>query len=61
LAPSKFNYSDLSEAFRLILDQNATLIAIHKSKYFKGEEGMALGPGTFGKKSIKFMYSWDSQ
>jgi ribonucleotide monophosphatase NagD (HAD superfamily) len=32
--------------FRLLLD-GATLIAIHKSRYYKTAEGLALGPGPF--------------
>lgn len=32
--------------FRLILDGHP-LIAIHKAKYFKRQDGLALGPGAF--------------
>lgn len=46
LAPEKFNYSYLNEAFRLVLD-GAPLIAIHKARYYKTKEGLALGPGPF--------------
>ncbi|XP_045210213.2 haloacid dehalogenase-like hydrolase domain-containing protein 2 isoform X2 [Mercenaria mercenaria] len=46
LAPDKFNYSNMNEAFRLVLD-GAPLIAIHKARYYKTKEGLALGPGPF--------------
>ena len=46
LAPSHFNYERLNEAFRLIQDKGATLVAIHKAKYLKRKDGLALGPGT---------------
>ncbi|XP_068608800.1 haloacid dehalogenase-like hydrolase domain-containing protein 2 [Brachionichthys hirsutus] len=46
LAPDRFNYRTLNEAFRLILD-GAPLIAIHKARYYKQEDGLALGPGPF--------------
>ncbi len=49
LAPSKFNYETLTEAFRLIKEKNARFIAVHESKYFKTETGLALGPGAFVK------------
>ena len=44
LAPSKFNYEHLNEAFRLLLN-GAQLIGIHKARYYKRKDGMALGPG----------------
>lgn len=46
LAPSKFNFTSLNEAFRLLLD-GAKLIAIHKGRYFKQKDGLSLGPGPF--------------
>ncbi|XP_052804569.1 haloacid dehalogenase-like hydrolase domain-containing protein 2 [Mya arenaria] len=46
LAPDKFQYGCLNEAFRLILD-GAPLIAIHKARYYKQLDGLALGPGPF--------------
>lgn len=46
LAPDKFNYEELTKAFRLLLD-GATLIAIHKARYFIRGDGLALGPGAF--------------
>ncbi|CAF0946296.1 unnamed protein product [Brachionus calyciflorus] len=46
LAPNKFNYEILNEAFRLVLD-GAKLIGIHKAKYYKRKDGLALGPGAF--------------
>ncbi|XP_066597038.1 haloacid dehalogenase-like hydrolase domain-containing protein 2 [Prorops nasuta] len=48
LAPDKFKYEILNEAFRLLLD-GATLIAIHEGKYYKRPDGLALGPGAFIK------------
>lgn len=46
LAPDHFNYSALNKAFRMILD-GAPLIAIHKARYYKRKDGLALGPGPF--------------
>lgn len=46
LAPDHFNYQTLNTAFRLVLD-GAQLIAIHKARYYKRGDGLALGPGPF--------------
>ncbi|XP_060917257.1 haloacid dehalogenase-like hydrolase domain-containing protein 2 [Labrus mixtus] len=46
LAPDHFNYQMLNKAFRLILS-GAPLIAIHKARYYKRMDGLALGPGPF--------------
>ncbi|KAM3599474.1 uncharacterized protein V6R79_006516 [Siganus canaliculatus] len=46
LAPDHFNYETLNKAFRMILD-GAPLIAIHKARYYKRKDGLALGPGPF--------------
>ncbi|XP_073199590.1 haloacid dehalogenase-like hydrolase domain-containing protein 2 isoform X1 [Lepidochelys kempii] len=46
LAPEHFNYQMMNKAFRLILD-GAPLIAIHKARYYKRKDGLALGPGPF--------------
>ncbi|XP_076163810.1 haloacid dehalogenase-like hydrolase domain-containing protein 2 isoform X1 [Ptiloglossa arizonensis] len=46
LAPNKFHYDELNEAFRLLLN-GAQLIAIHKGRYYKRADGLALGPGAF--------------
>ncbi|XP_025051301.1 haloacid dehalogenase-like hydrolase domain-containing protein 2 isoform X1 [Alligator sinensis] len=46
LAPEHFNYQMMNQAFRLILD-GAPLIAIHKARYYKRKDGLALGPGPF--------------
>ncbi|XP_053971783.1 haloacid dehalogenase-like hydrolase domain-containing protein 2 isoform X1 [Hylaeus anthracinus] len=46
LAPNKFHYDELNKAFRLLLD-GASLIAIHKGRYYKRPDGLALGPGAF--------------
>lgn len=48
LAPEKFNYDDLNNAFRLILN-GASLIAIHEGRYYKRPDGLSLGPGAFVK------------
>lgn len=46
LAPDKFNYETMNKAFKLLL-KGSTLIAIHKARYFKRKDGLALGPGPF--------------
>ncbi|XP_044520786.1 haloacid dehalogenase-like hydrolase domain-containing protein 2 [Gracilinanus agilis] len=46
LAPHCFNYEVLNQAFRLLLN-GAIFIAIHKARYYKREDGLALGPGPF--------------
>ncbi|MBN3301052.1 haloacid dehalogenase-like hydrolase domain-containing protein 2 isoform X2 [Amia ocellicauda] len=46
LAPEHFNYQTMNTAFRLILE-GAPLIAIHKARYYKRKDGLALGPGPF--------------
>ncbi|KAK2720710.1 hypothetical protein QYM36_004560 [Artemia franciscana] len=46
LAPSMFTYEVLNTAFRAVLD-GATIIAIHKGRYYKRADGLALGPGPF--------------
>ncbi|XP_022083563.1 haloacid dehalogenase-like hydrolase domain-containing protein 2 [Acanthaster planci] len=46
LSPDSFNYATLNLAFRLLLD-DAKLIAIHKARYYKRLDGLALGPGPF--------------
>ncbi|XP_060546741.1 haloacid dehalogenase-like hydrolase domain-containing protein 2 isoform X1 [Pantherophis guttatus] len=46
LAPDQFNYQTMNRAFRLVLD-GAPLIAIHKARYYKKKDGLALGPGPF--------------
>ncbi|KAM8961781.1 haloacid dehalogenase-like hydrolase domain-containing protein 2 [Pelodytes ibericus] len=46
LAPEHFNYQTMNKAFRLVLD-GAPIIAIHKARYYKKKEGLALGPGPF--------------
>ncbi|XP_077202845.1 haloacid dehalogenase-like hydrolase domain-containing protein 2 [Paroedura picta] len=46
LAPDQFNYEMMNQAFRLILD-GAPLIAVHKARYYKRKDGLALGPGPF--------------
>ncbi|KAL3284052.1 hypothetical protein HHI36_018221 [Cryptolaemus montrouzieri] len=48
LAPTKFHYDCLNDAFRC-LKNGAKLIAIHAGKYYKREDGLALGPGCFVK------------
>ncbi|RNA24446.1 haloacid dehalogenase-like hydrolase domain-containing 2 [Brachionus plicatilis] len=46
LAPDMFDYENLNNAFRLLLD-GAKLVGIHKAKYYKRKNGLALGPGAF--------------
>jgi len=46
LAPSQFTYSKMNEAFCL-LKNGASLVAINKSRYFKKDEGLAIGTGAF--------------
>ncbi|GJQ76409.1 hypothetical protein Trydic_g2125 [Trypoxylus dichotomus] len=48
LAPSEFHYERLNEAFRCLLN-GAQLVAIHAGRYYKREDGLALGPGCFVK------------
>lgn len=48
LAPSEFHYERLNEAFKYLLE-GAQLIAIHAGRYYKREDGLALGPGCFVK------------
>lgn len=47
LAPDQFNYDKLSQAFRLIKEKQAALIAIHKARYMATSDGLSLGPGCF--------------
>lgn len=42
----KTDFPDFSPYIRLILD-GAPLIAIHKARYYKRKDGLALGPGPF--------------
>ncbi|KAM4808768.1 haloacid dehalogenase-like hydrolase domain-containing protein 2 [Rhinophrynus dorsalis] len=46
LAPDHFNYETMNKAFRLALE-GAPIIAIHKARYYKKKDGLALGPGPF--------------
>lgn len=46
LAPERFNYENLTSAFN-ILRSHPNLIAIHEGRYYKREDGLALGPGCF--------------
>ncbi|XP_015795116.1 haloacid dehalogenase-like hydrolase domain-containing protein 2 [Tetranychus urticae] len=46
LSPSHFNYQSLNDAFSCIM-RGVPLIGIHKSRYFKKYDGLALGPGAF--------------
>ncbi|TPX38027.1 hypothetical protein SmJEL517_g00020 [Synchytrium microbalum] len=49
LAPSKFNYSCLTDAMNVLLNNKneAKLIGIHKGRYFATQTSLALGPGPF--------------
>lgn len=46
LAPSHFHYERINQAFRLV-HEGGQLVAINKSRYFKREDGLALGTGAF--------------
>ncbi|TKR61003.1 hypothetical protein L596_028175 [Steinernema carpocapsae] len=46
LAPSQFHFENMNSAFRLLLE-GAGLIAIHKGRFYKRKDGLALGPGPF--------------
>uniref|UniRef100_UPI00358FDACA haloacid dehalogenase-like hydrolase domain-containing protein 2 n=1 Tax=Myxine glutinosa TaxID=7769 RepID=UPI00358FDACA len=46
LAPDKFNSETLNEALRLLME-GASLIAVHKARYYRRADGLALGPGPF--------------
>jgi len=46
LAPEKMTYQNMNRAMRLV-QSGAKLVAIHKARYFKDSQGLALGPGAF--------------
>ena len=60
LAPSHFHYERLNEAFRLIQDEGATLVAIHKAKYLKRKDGLAIGPGTMQRYSSTLLLGFEA-
>ncbi|CAD5226225.1 unnamed protein product [Bursaphelenchus okinawaensis] len=47
LAPEMFNFADMNRAFKLLLKDDSQLVAIHKGKYYRREDGLAMGPGGF--------------
>lgn len=48
LAPSNFHYSQLNEAFRILLKYPQGLIAVHRGNYLRDADGdLSLGPGAF--------------
>lgn len=47
LAPTMFDFQNMNKAFKLLLHEDCRLIAIHKSRYYKRGDGLALGPGPF--------------
>ncbi|XP_055620180.1 haloacid dehalogenase-like hydrolase domain-containing protein 2 [Toxorhynchites rutilus septentrionalis] len=51
LAPEKFSYEYINEAFRILHQSKGTasLIAIHEGKFYKTTEGISVGPGCFVK------------
>ncbi|XP_020807851.1 haloacid dehalogenase-like hydrolase domain-containing protein 2 [Drosophila serrata] len=50
LAPKAFNYDCLNKAFNVLLEnKNHQLVAIHQGKFYKRNDGLALGPGCFVK------------
>jgi HAD superfamily hydrolase (TIGR01458 family) len=47
LAPSKFNYEHMNQAFQILQEYPENLVAIHRANYVKEEDGsMSLGPGS---------------
>ncbi|KAH9494901.1 Haloacid dehalogenase-like hydrolase domain-containing protein 2 [Bulinus truncatus] len=46
LAPDEFHYENMNKAMRLLLE-GSKLIAIHKARYYKKCDNLALGPGPF--------------
>ena len=47
LAPSKFQYSELNKAFRILLN-HPKLVAVHRANYLRDVDGeLSLGPGGF--------------
>jgi ribonucleotide monophosphatase NagD (HAD superfamily) len=42
-----FNFKQMNAAFKLLLHEDCKLIAIHKARYYKRSDGLALGPGPF--------------
>lgn len=51
LAPDRFSYDCINEAFRILHNSKGTarLVAIHEGKFYKTKEGISLGPGCFVK------------
>ncbi|XP_067621837.1 haloacid dehalogenase-like hydrolase domain-containing protein 2 isoform X5 [Eurosta solidaginis] len=50
LAPREFHYENLNKAFNLLIaNKTNRLVAIHQGKYYKRNDGLALGPGAFIK------------
>ncbi|XP_055535824.1 haloacid dehalogenase-like hydrolase domain-containing protein 2 [Wyeomyia smithii] len=51
LAPERFTYDFVNEAFRILHQSKGTacLIAIHEGKYYKTKQGISIGPGCFVK------------
>uniref|UniRef100_A0A182PW71 Haloacid dehalogenase-like hydrolase domain-containing protein 2 n=1 Tax=Anopheles epiroticus TaxID=199890 RepID=A0A182PW71_9DIPT len=53
LAPDRFCYEHLNEAFRVLhqkgAKQKVQLVAVHEGRYYKAKDGIALGPGCFVK------------
>ncbi|EAT40614.1 AAEL007677-PA [Aedes aegypti] len=51
LAPERFSYEYLNEAFRILHNSKGTarLVAIHEGKFYKTKDGISLGPGCFVK------------
>lgn len=49
MAPSHFYFERMNEAFRLLLNPETQLVSIHKTRYYKRLDGLALGPGPFAE------------
>ena len=46
LAPTKFNHEQMNIAMNILLE-GSPLYAIHKGRFYKTKDGLALGPGPF--------------
>lgn len=47
MAPEELHYRRLTEAMRVLLKEDSRLIAVNKSRYFLGSDGMLMGTGAF--------------
>jgi len=47
LSPFDFNHETLSKAFRLVMEKDAEIVAVHKGSHYLTASGMNMGPGCF--------------